>query len=114
MITDNRQITEHFHSSEFRCQHCGNIYIQEELVKKMEELFKKLNASKCIISSGYRCREYDIQIGGFAGRHSEGLAADCVYYDENGNIIHAKIVICVAWDMKLLNAIANIDGNYSH
>lgn len=114
MITDNRQITEHFHSSEFRCQHCGNIYIQEELVKKMEELFKKLNASKCIISSGYRCREYDIQIGGFAGRHSEGLAADCVYYDENGNIIPSKIVICVAWDMKLLNGIANIDGNYSH
>lgn len=114
MITDNRQITEHFHSSEFRCQHCGNIYIQEELVKKMEILFKKLNASKCIISSGYRCREYDIQIGGFAGRHSEGLAADCVYYDENGNIIPSKIVICVAWDMKLLNGIANIDGNYSH
>ena len=114
MITDNRQITEHFHSSEFRCQHCGNIYIQEELVKKMEELFKKLNASKCIISSGYRCRKYDIQIGGFAGKHSEGLAADCVYYDENGNIIPSKIVICVAWDMKLLNGIANIDGNYSH
>lgn len=114
MITDNRQITEHFHSSEFRCQHCGNIKIEKELVEKLEKLFKKLNASKCIISSGYRCPSYDIQIGGFAGRHSEGLAADCVYYDENGNIIPSKIVICVAWDMRLLNGIANIDGNYSH
>lgn len=114
MITDNTQITEHFHSSEFRCQHCGNIKIEKELVEKLEKLFKKLNASKCIISSGYRCPSYDIQIGGFAGRHSEGLAADCVYYDENGNIIPSKIVICVAWDMRLLNGIANIDGNYSH
>ena len=40
MITDNRQITEHFHSSEFRCQHCGNIYIQEELVKKWRNYSK--------------------------------------------------------------------------
>lgn len=114
MITDNRQITEHFHSTEFICQHCGQIKIEEELVNKLEKLFKKLNASKCIISSGYRCPSYDIEIGGFAGKHSEGLASDCVYYDENGNIIPSKIVICVAWDMKLLNGIANIDGNYVH
>ena len=114
MITDNRQITEHFHSTEFICQHCGQIKIEEELVNKLESLFAKLNASKCIISSGYRCPAYDVEIGGFAGKHSEGLASDCVYYDENGNIIPSKIVICVAWDMKLLNGIANIDGRYIH
>lgn len=114
MITDSRQITEHFHSTEFKCQHCGDIKIQEELVQKLETLFYKLNASKCIISSGYRCPTYDTQIGGFAGRHSEGLAADCVYYDENGNIIPSKIVICVAFDLGIFNGIANIDGNYVH
>lgn len=114
MITESLQISEHFHSTEFRCQHCGNIKIEKELVNKMEHIFSKLNASKCIISSGYRCREYDIQIGGFAGRHSEGLAADCVYYDENGSIIPAKIVCCVAYDLGELNGIANIDGNYVH
>lgn len=114
MITNSRQITTHFHSSEFKCQHCGAIKIQEELVQKLETLFKKLNASKCIISSGYRCPTYDVQIGGFAGRHSEGLAADCIYYDENGNIIPSKIVICVAFDLGIFNGIANIDGNYVH
>lgn len=114
MITDSKQITEHFHSTEFRCQHCNNIYIQEELVNKLEKLFKKLNASKCIISSGYRCRDYDIQIGGFAGKHSQGLASDCVYYDENGEIIPSKIVVCVAWDMKLFNGLANINDNFVH
>lgn len=114
MITDSRQITEHFHSTEFRCQHCGNIKIEEELVNKMETLFAKLHASKCIISSGYRCPDYDIQIGGFAGRHSEGLAADCIYYAEDGSIIPSKIVICVANDLGIFNGIANIDGNYVH
>lgn len=114
MITDSRKITEHFHSTEFKCQHCGRIKIEEELVNKMETLFSKLNASKCIISSGYRCPTYDTQIGGFAGRHSEGLAADCIYYDENGNIIPSKIVICVAFDLGIFNGIANIDGNYTH
>ena len=114
MIQDYRQITEHFHSSEFVCQHCNKIFIEEELVNKLEQLFAKLHASKCIISSGYRCRDYDTVVGGFAGKHSEGLASDCVYYDENGNIIPSKIVICVAWDMRLLNGIAKIDENYVH
>lgn len=114
MITDSRQITEHFHSSEFRCKHCGAIKIQEELVQKLETLFKKLNASKCIISSGYRCPTYDIQIGGFAGQHSLGFASDCIYYAEDGSIIPSKIVICVAFDLGIFNGIANIDGNYTH
>jgi hypothetical protein len=80
----------------------------------METLFAKLNASKCIISSGYRCKTYDIKIGGFAGRHSEGLAADCIYYDKSGKIIPSKIVICVAYDLGLFNGIAKINDNYTH
>ena len=114
MITTSKQISTHFHSSEFVCQHCGQIKIDENLVNKMEHIFSKLNASKCIISSGYRCPTYDIQIGGFAGRHSEGLAADCIYYDNNGKIIPSKIVICVAYDLGELNGIAKINDNYTH
>lgn len=114
MITTSKKISTHFHSSEFVCQHCGKIKIDENLVRKMENIFSKLNASKCIISSGYRCPTYDIRIGGFAGRHSEGLAADCVYYDKNGKIIPSKIVICVAYDLGELNGIAKINDNYVH
>lgn len=114
MITTSKQISTHFHSTEFKCQHCNQIKIDENLVNKMEHIFSKLNASKCIISSGYRCPSYDIKIGGFAGRHSEGLAADCVYYDKNGAIIPSKIVICVAYDLGELNGIAKIDNNYVH
>ena len=114
MITTSKQISKHFHSSEFRCQHCGGIYIDEGLVTKLEAIFSRLNASKCIISSGYRCRTYDIQIGGFAGRHSQGLAADCCFYDKAGKLIPSKIVCCVAWDLNQLKGIAKIDNYYVH
>lgn len=114
MITTSKQISTHFHSSEFRCTNCGNIKIDENLVAKMERLFLKLNASKCIISSGYRCAIFDRQIGGFLGKHYEGLAADCCYYDKSGKPIPSKIVACVAYDMNELNGIAPIDANYIH
>ena len=114
MITTSKQISTHFHSYEFVCQHCGNIKIDENLVNKMEHIFDKLQASKCIISSGYRCWNYDIYVGGFAGRHSEGLASDCVFYDKNGNMIPSKIVCCVAYDLGELNGIAKIDEYYVH
>lgn len=114
MITESMQISKHFHSNEFMCPHCRSIKIDESLVNKMEHIFSKLNASKCIISSGYRCPEYDTLIGGFVGRHSEGLAADCVYYDKKGNVIPSKIVICVAYDLNELNGIALIDYEYVH
>lgn len=114
MITSSKQISTHFHSTEFRCKcGCGKIKIDENLVKKMENIFSKLNASKCIISSGYRCPNYDKKIGGFVGKHAEGLAADCAYYDKNGKIIPSKIVICVAYDLNEINGIAMIKGGNS-
>lgn len=114
MITTSKQISTHFHSTEFRCPHCRTIKIDENLVTKLEHIFSTLNASKCIISSGYRCPYYDERENGFAGYHSKGLAADCCYYDKNGKIIPSKIVICVAYDLGELKGIANIDGNYTH
>lgn len=114
MITTSKKVSTHFHSSEFKCQHCNKIYIDENLINKIENIMTKLHASKCIISSGYRCREYDIKIGGFAGRHSQGLAADCCFYDISGKLIPSKIVCCVAWDLKQLRGIAKIDNYYVH
>ncbi|MBO7611028.1 MAG: hypothetical protein J6T23_02330 [Elusimicrobia bacterium] len=114
MITTSMQVSKHFHSTEFVCEHCGRIKIDENLIVKMENLFSRLNASKCIISSGYRCPTHDIEVGGFAGRHSEGLASDCIYYDKDGKAIPSRIVCCVAWDLMELNGIARIDDYYVH
>ncbi len=116
MITTSKQITKHFHSTEFRCKcGCKKIYIEERLVENLEKLFAKLNASKCIISSGYRCSKHDKTVGGSGtGYHTKGKAADCVYYDKDGKIIPSKIVICVAYDLDLFRGIAKIDNNYTH
>lgn len=114
MITTSKKISTHFHSTEFMCPHCKTIHIDEQLVNKIEHIFSKLNASKCIVSSGYRCSAYDIRENGFAGYHSKGLAADCIFYDKNGKIIPSKIVICVAYDLGELRGIAKINNNYTH
>lgn len=114
MITSSKQITKHFHSNEFHCKHCGTIKIEERLVENMEKIFAKLNASKCIISSGYRCEAHDKAVGGFVGYHAKGMAADCVYYDKNGKIIPSKYVICAAYDSDLFRGIAKINNNYTH
>ena len=116
MIKKSQKITTHFHSTEFRCKcGCGKIKIEKKLVDRLEKLFDKLNASKCIISSGYRCSKHDKNVGGNGkGQHTKGLACDCVYYDKNNKIIPSKIVICVAHDLKLFNGIAKIDKNYTH
>lgn len=114
MIMVDKKISDHFSGWEFKCPHCGNIKIDENLIDKVEHIFNKLNASKCIVSSGYRCANYDIAENGFAGRHSEGLAMDCVFFDKDGKMIPSKIVICVAFDLHELNGIAKIDNYYVH
>ena len=114
MIMTDKKICDHFNAWEFKCPHCGNIKIDERLVDKVEHIFNKLNASKCIVSSGYRCPKYDISENGFAGRHSEGLAMDCCFYDKSNKLIPAKIVVCVAFDLHELNGIALIDDYYVH
>lgn len=114
IYTKNTQMSKHFNSSEIRCPHCGVMKIDTDLITKIENIFTKLNASKCIVSSGYRCSTYDIRENGFAGKHSQGLAMDVCYYDKAGKIIPSKIVICVAYDLGQLNGMAKINGNYTH
>ena len=108
-----KQLSTHFNSSEFKCPHCNTVKLSTKLIDKLEELFNKVHASKCIISSGYRCPTYDKQQNGFAGRHSEGLACDCCYYDKYGKIIPSKVICCVAWDLGF-TGIAYINYSYTH
>lgn len=111
---DNAQVAEHFNIQEFKCK-CGKyhpIVHDADLSVKLEQLRKALNCSSITVTSGYRCAEYDIAIGGFAGMHSKGLAADIVCYDENGNTISSKLVCCKAQDIGF-GGIANIDSGYT-
>ena len=61
MYNSGVQLSKHFNSSEFKCPHCGKINLSSKLIDKLEVLFDRVHASKCIISSGYRCKNYDIR-----------------------------------------------------
>ena len=111
--TKKTQITKHFNSDEFRCPHCHKSSISLELLDKLEEIYRKVNASKCIISSGYRCSYYDKKQNGFAGWHSKSLACDCIFYDKNNKVIPSKVIICIAYELKI-PGIAYINSNYTH
>lgn len=110
----------HFQVKEFASFGNGKLYtdtvlIDDELVNHLEKIFSKLNATKAIISSGYRNYDCDKAVGGSGvGQHVNGRAVDICYYDKNGTIIPSKIVICVAYDLGELNGIAKINNNYTH
>lgn len=116
MIIEYKQISKSFHSREFKCKcGCGKIYIDEKVINNLEILRTKLNASKCIISSGYRCKSHDKNVGGTGlGQHTKGKAVDCIFYDKNGKVIPSKIVLCLAFDLKLFKGLAIINNNYLH
>lgn len=116
----NIYVGPHFQVKEFASFGNGKLYtdtvlIDDGLVNHLEKIFSKLNATKAIISSGYRNYDCDKAVGGSGvGQHVNGRAVDICYYDKNGAIIPSKIVICVAYDLGELNGIAKINNNYTH
>ncbi|MCM1506940.1 MAG: D-Ala-D-Ala carboxypeptidase family metallohydrolase [Ruminococcus flavefaciens] len=112
---DTFMLAEHFSVSEFRCK-CGGTHdtiLNPELPEKLELLFKALNCSAIVITSGYRCPTHSVNIGGSATDfHTKGYASDIVCYDQSGNKISSKKVSCVAQDVGF-GGIANIDGTYT-
>lgn len=115
VYNDLTQLTEHFNVSEFRCK-CGKNHttsLNPELPKRLEQLFKKLNCSKIIVNSGYRCPTHSVNVGGYTtDYHTKGYAADIICYDQKGNKIDSKKVCCAAQDIDF-GGIANVNKTYT-
>lgn len=113
---DKTQISEHFNAKEFRCK-CGKDHsfkVDSALIEQLEKLYSKLNASKCIITSGFRCQAHDKAVGGSGtGQHTKGKAADTCFYGKDGKPISSKLVSCAAQDLGF-GGIANINAAYTH
>lgn len=109
------QLSAHFNVQEFKCK-CGenhDILIENDLIDKLELLLDKLDCSKIIVNSGYRCSTHDKNVGGNGiGQHTKGTAADIVCYNQNGEIISSKFVSCAAQDIGFMG-IANVDDSYT-
>ena len=99
------QLSKHFNSSEFKCPHCGKIKLSSKLIDKLEVLFDRVHASKCIISSGYRCKDYDIRENGFTGGHSEGLFMIKMV---GLYLVKLFVVLLMIWDLVELHILIKI------
>lgn len=107
------RITEHFDTSEFRCN-CGKEGINTELVERLERLFAAIGADKILISSGYRCPDCSVAVGGYRNdMHTKGGAADLVVY-KDGKPLSSYAVAAIAEDLGLFNGIGVIDDSYVH
>ena len=112
---DETQLSAHFNAREFRCK-CGKTHDTElnpKLVTNLEKLYRALDCSRIVITSGYRCPGHDKAVGGNGtGQHTKGNAADIICYGQDGSIISTKKVACKAQDIGF-GGIGNIDRTYT-
>ena len=79
MITDKEQWNEdwcNFTPDEVKCQHCGELKIDEELMDLVQDARETLGPLR--ITSGYRCSEHNNNISstGPNGPHTTGKSLD--------------------------------------
>ena len=67
-------MSKYFSIDEMKCKHCGEIAMDEDFMKKLDEA-RDLAGIVFVITSGYRCKEYDDRIHA-DGNHPQGKAAD--------------------------------------
>lgn len=113
---DTTQLSPHFNAKEVRCK-CSKEHetlISTELIENLEKLYEKLDCSKIIVTSGYRCTTHDKNVGGNGtGQHTKGNAADICCYGQDGQPISSKTICCTAQDIGF-TGIANIDTSYQY
>lgn len=113
---DSSKLSQHFAVNEFQCK-CGkghDFQLDTDLVDKLEQLFEKLGCSSIVISSGFRCKDHDISVGGSGnGQHTLGKAADFCCFDADKKPIVTYKVCCAAQDIGF-RGIARINDAWTH
>lgn len=72
---------KHFKLNEFRCPCCGKVLIDEHLVDMLDQA-REIAGVPFVITSGYRCRKHNEEIGGKPNSaHLKGQAADIAVRD---------------------------------
>ncbi|MGD9552230.1 MAG: YcbK family protein [Candidatus Caldatribacteriota bacterium] len=63
--------------SEFECPCCKRVMLDFRLVDMLEILRKRVGGKPIMVTSGYRCEQYNNKVGGVPGSyHLLGMAAD--------------------------------------
>ena len=70
------QLSEHFYTKEFACRCCGEVYVDPELIAKLEQA-RAIYGKPMRVNSGYRCKAHNEAVGGAGGSyHCKGQAVD--------------------------------------
>jgi len=79
MVSEDWDRIKNFTEAEFKCKHCGEVHMNLQFITELQHA-RYLSRCPYVISSGYRCLQYDAQIGG-KGNHPTGQAADILIPD---------------------------------
>lgn len=87
-------LSAHFDISEFACDcGCGGANPHPQLIEKLEQLHKNMNAKAIYINSGFRCASRSVAIGGYANdMHVLNGAADIRVQRKDGNFYTAEAI----------------------
>ena len=85
-------LSTHFDSSEFNCKTCGkSATVSSLLISRLEQLHSLMKAKAIYITSGYRCPNCSVKVGGYrTDAHVKGLAADIRVQKQDGSYYTAE------------------------
>lgn len=85
-------LSTHFDSSEFNCKTCGkSATVSSLLISRLEQLHSLMQAKAIYITSGYRCPNCSVKVGGYrTDAHVKGLAADIRVQKQDGSYYTAE------------------------
>lgn len=91
-------LSAHFDSSEFNCKTCGKAAtISNLLISRLEEIHSIMKAKAIYITSGYRCPNCSVKVGGYrTDAHVKGMAADIKVQKQDGSYYTAEDIAEVA------------------
>lgn len=91
-------LSTHFDLSEFKCKTCGKIAnISNLLISRLEKIHSIMKAKAIYITSGYRCPNCSVKVGGYRNdAHTKGMAADIKVQKQDGSYYTAEDIAEVA------------------
>lgn len=110
------QITKHFNTSEFACTCCDVIKLDTLIPSILEKVFTHMNAHKIIITSGYRCNDYEMSLKGGVknGYHTKGMAVDINVWKNEKERFTSKEICLALEDLGWNHGIGIISNTAVH
>ena len=86
-VFNKLKTVKHFKLNEFRCRHCGAVYLNINLLPELDKLRGQVGRLR--VTSGYRCPVHNKNVGGAKNsQHLLGNASDLVGIDSKQSKVY--------------------------